>query len=55
MPNWLSRFRGLVWTSIGAVAMAVLAMAAAVIGLDSQTIQSIGVFSIVLAILAPKS
>lgn len=55
MPSWLSRLRGLVWTSILAVTISIISVVAAVFGADDSVWQSAGIFAIVLAILAPKA
>ncbi len=55
MPNWFSRLKDLVWTSIIAVIMAICTVIAGIAGSSSETVQSLGIFALVMAILAPKA
>jgi hypothetical protein len=55
MPRWVSRLKELVWTSIIAAIAAICAVAAAILGSSTEIVQSLGVFALVMAILAPKS
>jgi len=54
VPTWFSRLKDLVWTSIVATIVAICAVIAAIFGLTSEIVQSLGIFALVMAILTPK-
>jgi hypothetical protein len=50
-----SRFRGLVWTSVLAVAYGLVSIVAAFAGASVQIVVALGVFGLILASMAPRA
>lgn len=52
MPDWFSRLRNIVWTSVGAVVSSTLSVASALIGADLKVIVSLTGLATTFAILS---
>lgn len=50
-----SRFQGVVWVSVLAVALGSFGLIAAVAGADTQIVASLGFFGVILASMAPRA
>jgi hypothetical protein len=53
-PDWVSRLRDVVWTAVVATAAGAMSVAAAAAGASTELVVSLGLYGIILAILAPK-
>jgi hypothetical protein len=53
-PDWVSRLRDVVWTAVVATAAGAMSVAAAAAGASTELVMSLGLYGIILAILAPK-
>jgi hypothetical protein len=52
MPNWLSIFKSVVWTAIAALGFGFAALIMGVAGADIEAVAGVGLFGLILAILA---
>ena len=53
-PDRVSRLRDVVWTAVVATAAGAMSVAAAAAGASTELVVSLGLYGIILAILAPK-
>jgi len=53
-PDWVSRLRDVVWTAVVATAAGAMSVVAAAAGASTELVVSLGLYGIILAILAPK-
>lgn len=54
MPDWLFRFRNLVWTAVLAAVLGLSAVIAAFFGVSLEIVASLGIFGLILAVLSPR-
>lgn len=52
MPDWLSAFRNLVWTSVGSAVSGVGSVLLAISGSDSRIVYSLSALGVSLAVLS---
>ena len=52
MPDWLSSFRNLVWTSVGSAVLGVSSVVLAFAGSDSKIVYSLSALGVSLAVLS---
>ena len=53
-PDWVSRLGDVVWTAVIATTVGALSIVAAVADADLELIISLGLYGVILAVLAPK-
>lgn len=52
MPDWLSAFRNLVWTSVGSAVAGSISVVLAIAGSDSRIVYSLSALGVSLAVLS---